>query len=735
MKPNFTLYLSQSGIKLTGLNDDQSAEVLGEVHLEDPEFGLRLDELRQLAEESSAIGVACEIVIPESEILVTSVHAPGPDQPQRYTQIANALESETPYQAHELSFDWVEVNDRALVVAVANQTLAEAESFAVENGFNPVTFSGASEQTPLARRANFGPTEYARNLPGAFASRVEAQHLAEGLTEAPAPFIGQIPDSQPLQGSSDGPDVQNTSQPIISDDDLGPVAFSVSDGGQDANEVSPEALAATTRFVPIEPIPRARRRKKNQKSLIDFLPAIFGAAGALKARSHLWVRHVRSSVSGLRRISVSTATKKLTAAQGGGDAPAKVYLPHSEGSHKNRNRRLYLIAAALLVAAVGVGAYIWSAQSSNVADVSVPARDLGTNEDARPTNAALVTGNVVELPDTVVEAKSLTTQELDDIVIAGLPLPEELDDQGVVTDELLEALYAESGIWQGLAVPRAPTIPSEFDDLFVAEIDRTILLGDAVALPDFSAGVGDVRPNTFSNPVSKDTKFAFDDQGNILATQSGARTPEGVRVVSGKPRKVPPARVSIQTVEVVTSDLSSYKPRPRPDGLAENASGAAKFSNRTAIELAKLKPRSRPESTQSDAATSSQPTINAITASLTPEKRPEGFSEKFEIARQSKQTALATESASAPALGPVLPTRASVAKRATIKNAINLSKLNLIGVYGTSSKRRALLRLPTGRYVKVKVGDRVAGGQVSAIGNGSVNYVKAGRNTVLKVPN
>ena len=77
---------------------------------------------------------------------------------------------------------------------------------------------------------------------------------------------------------------------------------------------------------------------------------------------------------------------------------------------------------------------------------------------------------------------------------------------------------------------------------------------------------------------------------------------------------------------------------------------------------------------------------------------------------------------------------ASVAKQATIKNALNPNNLNLIGVYGTPSKRRALLRLPSGRYVKVEIGDRVDGGRVAAIDVDSLSYVKSGRNRVLKIP-
>ncbi|MEC9251008.1 MAG: HAD hydrolase-like protein, partial [Pseudomonadota bacterium] len=54
----------------------------------------------------------------------------------------------------------------------------------------------------------------------------------------------------------------------------------------------------------------------------------------------------------------------------------------------------------------------------------------------------------------------------------------------------------------------------------------------------------------------------------------------------------------------------------------------------------------------------------------------------------------------------------------TLRNAINLNRINLIGVYGQPSDRRALVRLSNGRYRKVKVGDRIDGGRVLAIGDG-----------------
>ncbi|MBL3552497.1 hypothetical protein [Rhodovulum sulfidophilum] len=112
---------------------------------------------------------------------------------------------------------------------------------------------------------------------------------------------------------------------------------------------------------------------------------------------------------------------------------------------------------------------------------------------------------------------------------------------------------------------------------------------------------------------------------------------------------------------------------------------------------------------------------NALSASLRPASRPSDFEDRV-------------QSAMAIAVQPAIPTAASVARQATLPDAINLRDLNLIGVYGTSADRRALLRLPSGRFVKVKVGDKIDGGQVAAIGDTQLRYVKRGRNIVLDLP-
>ena len=82
---------------------------------------------------------------------------------------------------------------------------------------------------------------------------------------------------------------------------------------------------------------------------------------------------------------------------------------------------------------------------------------------------------------------------------------------------------------------------------------------------------------------------------------------------------------------------------------------------------------------------------------------------------------------------PIIPTTASVAREATITNAINLAQVNLIGVYGSRNDRRALIRLRNGRYLKVQIGDRLDGGKVAAIDGEKLQYIKAGRMLTLDI--
>ncbi|MEZ5686214.1 MAG: hypothetical protein R3D78_10120 [Paracoccaceae bacterium] len=59
--------------------------------------------------------------------------------------------------------------------------------------------------------------------------------------------------------------------------------------------------------------------------------------------------------------------------------------------------------------------------------------------------------------------------------------------------------------------------------------------------------------------------------------------------------------------------------------------------------------------------------------------------------------------------------------------------MNLIGLFGSAGNRRALVRMETGKFIKVGVGDRLDGGKVTAIGTDQLTYTKGSRSYTLKL--
>ena len=139
----------------------------------------------------------------------------------------------------------------------------------------------------------------------------------------------------------------------------------------------------------------------------------------------------------------------------------------------------------------------------------------------------------------------------------------------------------------------------------------------------------------------------------------------------------------------------------------------------------------------------------AIASARVPEPRPQNFAEVVASAEARSTTATATaapQDASLAVIEPPVqiapetvapsgPVSGDVAANATLAEAIDLREVNLIGVFGRPNDRRALVRLANGRYVRVGVGDSLDGGQVAAIGDNALNYVKRGQTITIAIPN
>ena len=387
-------------------------------------------------------------------------------------------------------------------------------------------------------------------------------------------------------------------------------------------------------------------------------------------------------------------------------------------------------------------------------DVAVLDALSATPDDAIPETSE---ESAPELTDEMLADETVAEEEAMDL--AALP-EEELGDFKPGDETDLMARYAATGIWP--EAPEALESPAivGIDDVFVASIDRTDMAQDAVALPPDSGFATDNAPTILSSPAAHGTDFELDPRGLVAASAEGTLNPDGVMIYAGRPPLAPatiPARVDVpaETVEA-RNRLVTLRPRARPEDLQEQAE-RNQLGGLTRTELATLRPRLRPQSEQEQelqeqAEPGLPPTKQAVAASPRPGARPSDFASIVQqtvasvpsVAAQPDTSASQSDAgddepepeqtAAAATVQPSIPTAASVARQATQDGAINLNKVNLIGVYGTSSDRRALVRLPSGRYKKVQVGDTVDGGRVVAIGDSELRYQKKGRNMTLKIP-
>lgn len=442
-----------------------------------------------------------------------------------------------------------------------------------------------------------------------------------------------------------------------------------------------------------------------------------------------------------------------------------------------------ILTAALLVFLVGVAA--WA--SIFVDDgLSRFFKRSDTDFAAMPNapDETLVEGEEAGLPDGTIELASLDP-DTDTRVQAQLQ-PKPIDP---ISEEEARVKYAVTGIW--VMPPAAPDMPLPVgeDDLYVASIDRDVGSNDAIALPALDFDLSDRGMSQQANPSERGQKFALDARGLVIATREGALSPDGHLVFLGKPPYVPrslPDREKLAAAANAVPDasmarLAAFRPKLRPAALAENNQRAT-LGGRSLVELAALRPKLRPPSVRDIARQQAEaakvaaaaaeaakaaaaetpevipqtpgavaiklpdPTVTpgrdldpnatpqAVARSVKPKYRPRDFSRIVKRAEAKKERVTNVAAVAPKTVTPRIPSTASVAKQATVRNAINLKRVNLIGVYGKPSSRRALVRMANGRYKKVKVGDRIDGGQISAIGEAELRYRKNGRNVTLKMP-
>lgn len=345
-------------------------------------------------------------------------------------------------------------------------------------------------------------------------------------------------------------------------------------------------------------------------------------------------------------------------------------------------------------------------------------------------------------PDTT-EAAALPTDQalLHDTPLAPQPLP--LPYGALVkygTDGLIipspEGVQTPSGIT--LFSGKPPLAPKARP----AAISKTAEAAAAAALPA-AAPAGTLpaeAPAPYADPKLRGKKPTPRPASLPVTQDQGALTPEPAPPDAAPPAPVDPRHAARQPAARPASILARAAAAAPPDSTtpAVETASAAPITGGTRLAVAQSR---RPAERPSDVSKAVQSALAAAVAEPEPEPtpvvvaapEPTPMPKVNADAAVAEATAVEIDEPEPVAPAPSIPTRASVAKQATYANAIDLGKINLIGIMGSANDRRALIRTSNGRYVRVKVGDRFDGGRVASIGNGQLTYVKGSRTIVLRM--
>ena len=244
----------------------------------------------------------------------------------------------------------------------------------------------------------------------------------------------------------------------------------------------------------------------------------------------------------------------------------------------------------------------------------------------------------------------------------------------------------------------------------------------------------------------------------VVVNPEDAVTPGGVSLASFRPT-VRPGGLAPEAPRSLVADpaLAGFRPNVRPqdlapDDIAEMEEEPEPDLGAVLASIAEAAPETSFENVSD----------RAIRVSARPDPRPRNFAQVVSTAQSrmasTQRTVVAAAPAPAPARAapaaaapapaaaapaqpvsnaaarPTGPVPGSVAQAATQSNALGLREVSLIGVYGRPNARRALVRLGNGQFVKVQIGSSLDGGQVTAINDSALNYVKRGRTYALQIP-
>lgn len=786
MMSNFALSLSFEGIKLLH-RVPEGWDLVGETALEVPDLAAALAQLHADALLLEPDGMRTKLIIPPEQIKYLTLETAQTE----LGDVMAALDGATPYSVDELVVDFDRNGGRTYIAAVARETLEEARAFAAEHDFNPVCCAAVPQPYTFQGEVFFGPVPGATDVQSDRDSAPVRQTGVAVLPSTGEPDTSDAPPplftsrAKPASAATVVPAPANTAD----QEDLPEAPADAEVSFPRAKRVEPVRPVAAEHdptppvvaaSAPSSDVKKPDTKADEAKPDAEPLVAPLRAEEVASSGGFISRRKVKSDDKKTDKKAAAIATKQA--------APIR---------QKPRFLGLILTTTLLIfMAIVAIWASTLTEEELSSWFGFEPSSDIITVEEppipqvvaAAPQAEAPV---VAAAPETPLEAVPLDQA-------SPTPTVQLTASVRILSPAEANRIYAATGVWQRAPrfplEPRGATLQATLPAAFAMPADPAPMDLPSLAFmqPDLPIlpPINPPAPGT-DFPRDQNGFILATPQGAL--TPSGAmvfagpppkkpplraraaapldEAPAGVVLVSGRPSQTPPARPDFEPLssqeapaEPALAALQpqedyTRRPKSRPSDLVP-----AVIANADP-ELGQLRPKLRPNGLTPAAAPEpeepatpditdvvsaiaaaapaspySDMTANAVRNSSRPDTRPRNFARVVARAREAEAARAASRAATQPQTASAAPARASgpvpttVARAATLDNAIRLRDINLIGIYGRPNDRRALVRLGNGRYVKVQVGSRLDGGRVAAIGDSELRYVKRGRSEVLTLP-
>jgi hypothetical protein len=753
--------LDMTAVRLMRRDNGNWQEVAAE-KIEGADIEQRLMALADRVESDAPV----ELFLPRDQILYSDIEISSEDNAQ--ADIEAALDGATPYVLDDLDLDWEMTGPTtARVAAIALETLDEAVAFAEVRGIKVGGFSSLAEPDDFPRFPNFT----GHNI-------FLEEDTEDEEPAAPVAFTSARVESKPRPDAGTLTPVAPEAEPVVTVENDAPVMTIKAPATAPLDPGRPMAGPSTP--------PRVRT---DIASRVVSQQAASLTPPAVKVRSGPAAWKIGAVFAAVFVLTVGVATlvwQYLPLGPGSNDIPvsedtgAVIAAPETPPSDTERPE----VDVALAPATPEI--------ETSQETVPTPEPDV-----AQVSDLPLPVANIdVVLPKSPIAdtAPQLTTlSSVDLVALPELKAAVGTGERLPFVDLGLPAEPAPTAIANILTVgpdlSSGPTDAAEdlTRNIYLGAIDPGELSFDAIALPRVSSFSASALPETGLPPLAipdqTEPEVALDDNQPLVEEEAVASL-DAPETAIETPLAEPEVAAPLATPDVPETEQQATG-LPRPTELASNLTDRAprarptefvaqierqQFGGRTRAELAGYRPPPRPASAQALAedATERAATELAIAASPLPRSRPQDFDAIVAVAIVQSQASRVTASldyqtpntnaaieaalqpdaevAAAPARAPApaparavaprvsIPSSASVSRQATVENAIRLNRVNLVGVYGSPADRRALIRLPSGRFVKVKVGDQVDGGTVAQITDDELLYQKGRRTLSLSIP-